>query len=271
MMNSVHRLDGATVQAIDGDIGKVTEFYFDDEKWVIRYLIVETGTWLAERKVLISPYAVMHPMASDGPVRLMLDRVQVRNSPNIDTHQPVSRRHESELLRHYAYPNYWAGAELWGLSGFPFLPLMPVVPPMPDPRAPLTVHLPAADVHLRSSAHVQGYDIQASDGSIGHVGDFVFDESSWALRYIVVDTRNWWPGGKKVLISPQWISSISWEQRSVLVHMTQEQVKASPEYDEALVLDRDYEERLYAAYGKPGYWSNGGNGSDADKGDDAPR
>ncbi len=258
MMNSVKRLDGATIHALDGEIGKVTEVYFDDEKWVIRYLIVDTGTWLAERKVLISPYSVMHPMQVDGPIRLMLNREQVKHSPDVDTHQPVSRRHESEVLRHYSYPDYWVGADLWGMGGFPFLPLMPVVPAVPSaPPSNLHVQMPAEDVHLRSSDHVTGYDIQATDGNIGHVVDFVFDEDSWALRYLVVDTRNWWPGGRKVLISPQWIKSISWELRSVSVHMTCEQIKASPEFDDRLVLSRDYEQRLYAAYGKPGYWDNG--------------
>ncbi len=258
MMNSISRIDGATIQAIDGDIGKVTEAYFDDEKWVIRYLVVDTGNWLASRKVLISPYSVAHPVPADGPIRLLLNRAQVQNSPDIDTHQPVSRRQEREVLRHYAYPDYWGGADLWGVGGFPFLPLMPAVPVLPAvPPSPLQVQMPPEDVHLRSSADVTGYDIQATDGSIGHVSDFVFDEANWALRYIVVDTRNWWPGGRKVLISPAWIKSISWEMRSVSVQMTRERVKASPEFDESLVLDRDYEQRLHEAYGKPGYWDNG--------------
>jgi len=258
MMKSVSHLNGATIQASDGDIGKVTEVYFDDERWVIRYLVVDTGSWLAERKVLISPYSVLHPVNSDGPIRLALNRKQVENSPDIDTHQPISRRHEREVLGYYSYPDYWAGSDLWGVGGLPFLPLMPVAPAVPPVPAPgLRLHLPAEDMHLRSSAEVKGYDIQATDDSIGHVSDFIFDEASWALRYLVVDTRNWWPGGRKVLISPQWIKSISWSDRCVSVQMTREGVKASPEFDESLVLDRDYEQRLYASYGKAGYWDSG--------------
>ncbi len=254
MLKSVSHIQGSTIQAIDGDIGKCTEIYFDDEKWAIRYLIVDTGSWLAERKVLISPYSVMYPMQNDGPIRLMLNRSQVKNSPNIDTHQPISRRHEREQLGYYQYPEYWGGSELWALGGFPFMPMIPeagvVVPPVP----PIEVLTPPEDVHLRSSAHVKGYDIQATDDSIGHVSDFIFDDESWALRYFVVDTRNWWPGGKRVLISPQWIKEISWDKGSVSVLMTREQVRNAPEFDETMVLDRAYEAKLYASYNRPGYW-----------------
>ena len=254
MLKSVSKIQGSTIQAMDGDIGKITEVYFDDEKWAVRYLIVDTGTWLAERKVLISPYSVMQPMKTEGTIRLMLTRDQVKNSPDIDTHQPISRRHERDFFNYYRYPEYWAGNDLWALGGFPFMPLIPEMPVTPMPVPEVQVVMPAADVHLRSSAHVHGYDIQASDGSIGHVMDFIFDDESWALRYLIVDTRNWWPGGKKVLISQQWIDEISWERRHVSVHMTREQVKLAPEFDETLVLDREYERKLYASYERPGYW-----------------
>jgi uncharacterized protein YrrD len=258
MLKSVSHLNGATIHAMDGDIGMVSEVYFDDEKWVIRYLVVDTGSWLAERKVLISPYAVMRPIRSDEPICLMLSRRQVENSPDVDTHQPVSRRHEREVLRYYSYPDYWAGADLWGAGGLPLLPMVADVSPLPS-GPPVTVQVPAEDVHLRSSADVKGYDIQTTDDNIGHVVDFIFDEESWALRYLVVDTSNWWPGGRKVLISPTWIKSISWDLHSVSVRMTREQLKNSLMFDESLVLDRDYEQRLHAAYGEPGYWDIGGD------------
>jgi len=254
MLKSVSHIQGRTIQAIDGDIGKATEIYFDDEKWAIRYLIVDTGSWLAQRKVLISPYAIMQPMQNDGPIRLALNREQVKNSPDVDTHQPISRRQESDQMRYYRYPEYWAGTDLWAMGGFPFMPVVPDAAIAPPAAPEIEVLIPSEDIHLRSSAHVKGYDIQASDGSIGHVSDFIFDDESWALRYLVVDTRNWWPGGKKVLISPQWIDDISWADGAVSVHMTREQVKSAPEFDESLVLDRDYETRLYASYNRPGYW-----------------
>lgn len=256
MLNSVSHIHGATIAATDGDIGHVKDAYFDDEAWTIRYLVVDTGGWLSERKVLISPYSVTQPLRTGERIDVRLNREQVRGSPDIDTHQPVSRRHEREYLSYYAYPDYWGGDGLWAMGGFPILP-----PTGPDPalieaerasRAEREV--PPEDVHLRSAAHVGGYDIQATDGSIGHVKDFIFDDESWAIRYLVVDTRNWLPGGKKVLIAPHWIDAIDWSESKVHVNLSREQIKDSPEYDEGVILSRDYEQRLHDAYGRAGYW-----------------
>jgi hypothetical protein len=262
MLNSLERIGGTAIQASDGAIGEIREAYFDDERWVIRYLVVDTGSWLAERKVLISPYSIVHPLAPGAPIEVRLSRQQVRDSPDIDTHQPVSRRHERDYLGYYAYPDYWGGIDLWAMGGYPLVP--PVEPVLPGRlqeelqprRQDDESQRSPEDVHLRSSAHVTGYDIEASDGSIGHVKDFVFDDESWAIRYLLIDTRNWWPGGKKVLIATHWIDGIDWSESRVRVKLDREQVRASPEYDESMVIDRAYEERLHEAYQRKGYWNH---------------
>jgi len=253
MLNTVKHVCGSTLTATDGAIGQVKEVYFDDVAWAIRYLVVDTGTWLSGREVLISPYSVRQPVGSEGNIDVNLSREQVRNSPVTDTHQPVSRRHERETLGYYGYPEYWGGGDLWAMSALPMLPL----PVGVDSQAELfrrQDEVPAEDVHLRSSVQVTGYDIQASDDSIGHVKDFIFDEASWAVRYLVVDTRNWWPGGRKVLLATRWIDRIDWAEQTVYTTLTRAQVKGSPEYDEAAIIDRDYEQRLHDAYGRQGYW-----------------
>ena len=255
MMNSVGHLTGSTITATDGEIGHVKEVFFDDEAWAIRYLVIDTGTWLSGREVLVSPYAVVQPLGSGKIIDVSLTRQQVNDSPDIDTHQPVSRRHEREYLSYYAYPEYWAGGDLWAMSALPLLP-----PPLPAAveseaeSARREADVPAEDVHLRSSAIVTGYDIQATDDSIGHVKDFIFDDESWAVRYLVVDTRNWWPGGKKVLLATHWIDRIDWADKTVYTKLTREQIKNSPEYEEAKTINRDYEKRLHDAYGRVGYW-----------------
>jgi len=63
--------------------------------------------------------------------------------------------------------------------------------------------------HLRSYKEFKGYDIEASDGKIGHVEDFILKDKTWALRYVVVDTLNWLPGGKKVILSLNWVKFVS--------------------------------------------------------------
>lgn len=255
MLTSISQIQGSTIDASDGSIGTVGEAYFDDQSWAVRYLVVDTGTWLSERKVLISPYVVQQPLDGDKRIGVTLTRQQVENSPHVDTHEPVSRRHEREQARYYAFPEYWGGGGLWAMGAFPVM-----TPVLEDPqlrqaeREALEHDVRSEDVHLRSSAAVIGYDIEASDKSIGHVKDFVFDTESWAVRYLVVDTHNWWPGGKKVLIATHWIDRIDWADKRVYVNLTREQVKASPEYVESLPIERDYETRLHDAYGRRGYW-----------------
>lgn len=255
MLNSLNHLHSSTVTATDGLIGHVKSAFFDDQSWVIRYLVVDAGTWLADRKVLISPYAVRQPLGADENIDVSLTRQQVKKSPDIDTHQPVSRQHEREYLSYYAYPEYWDGGGMWGMGGYPMLPsYLPTSAETETARALRERDIEAADVHLRSSTKVTGYNIEATDGSIGHVKDFIFDDASWAIRYLVIDTRNWWPGGRKVLIATHWIDRIDWATGTVEVTLTREQVRSSPEYVDNVPLIRAYEQRLHDAYNRAGYW-----------------
>lgn len=254
MLKSISQLDGSTISATDGEIGHVKDVYFDDQAWTIRHLVVDTGTWLSERKVLISPYLVKLPLTGERTIPVNLSRQQVETSPNVDTHLPVSRRHEREQARHYAYPDYWDGGGLWAMGALPLVPEPLPAVELQAERLLRDSEVHAEDVHLRSSAAVTGYDIEASDKTIGHVRDFVFDADSWAIRYLVVDTRNWWPGGKKVLVATHWIDRIDWAEKRVYVNLTREQVKQSPEYLEAAPIERDYEQRLHDVHGRRGYW-----------------
>jgi sporulation protein YlmC with PRC-barrel domain len=224
MMNSVSHLNGTALAATDGEIGHVTDVFFDDEAWALRYFVVDTGNFLASREVLISPLAVKHQPLEDGKsIDVDLSRDQVEHSPLIDTHQPVSRRHELEQLRYYGYPTYWNVDTTWGLNAVPL-----VAPLIEEPPIVPVEERGGDDQHLRSCSNVKGYDIHASDGTIGHVADFVFDNDSWKIRYLVVDTRNWWPGGKKVLVGTDSIERIDWSESAVYVNRTREQVRASP-------------------------------------------
>ena len=254
MLNSMSQLSGAKLTAIDGDIGKVEEFFFDDRAWAVRYLVVDTGSWLEQRKVLISPYAVKQPLGGDKHIHTVLTQQQVKQSPDVDTHQPVSRQHERDYFDYYDYPEYWGGSSLWGMEAMPYPPIMRSPTEIAAARALRARDFNASDVHLRSSAHVIGYDIQATDESIGHAQDFIFDDENWAIRYLVVDTRNWWPGGRKVLIGMHWADRIDWATQKVLIRLTREQVMSSPIFDDVSSIHREYETRLHRNYDRQGYW-----------------
>ena len=235
MLQSVNDLTGFHIGAIDGEIGKIDEAYFDDQRWAIRYLIADVGAWLNRRKVLVSPYAVRGIDRRAGRVNTDLTRAQVERSPDIDTSMPVSRQMEAAYTRYYGYPPYWAGgyAGLWGWGA---MPVMGVDTAGRDEalrrelEAESALRKATSDVHLRSSREVTGYHLRATDDSIGHVEDILFDDGNWAINYFVVDTRNWWPG-KQVLISPKRIAEVNWQGRSVMVDLEREEVKASPPYD----------------------------------------
>jgi hypothetical protein len=228
MLRSLKFLEQYMVSATDGDVGNVVNFLLDDEYWFIRYLVVDTGALLNRHEVLISPVSFSEVEWPIQRFHLNLTKDKVKNSPNVETHKPVSRQQEEDFLKYYGYPNYWVYAQASG-SGL-------------------------GDIHLRSAKEVRGYNIQASDESIGHIDDFIVEDDIWEIRYLVIDTSNWW-FGKRVLVAPQWASRISWEQRNILVDMSRQAIKDSPEYDPSVTLNREYETRLHDHYGEQGYWS----------------
>jgi hypothetical protein len=247
MLSTAKTLKGYRLEGLDGKIGKAKEFYFDDRHWTIRYLVADTGYWLPGRQVLISPYSLVAIQRDifDPEIKIDLTKAQIEASPPLDSDKPVSRQCELAFYGHYLFPMYWGGPYSWG--PYPY--------PMRDRGQWKTSTQPekAGDHHLRSTNGVSGHHIQALDGEIGHVADFIIDDETWAIRYLIVDTHNWWPG-KKVLVSPQWIERVSWGERKVFVNLDRETIKQSPEYTEESLLTRDYEIKLHGHYKRKGYW-----------------
>lgn len=229
MLRSTSDLEDYAIHAIDGPIGHVKDFYFDDEAWVIRYLVVETGTWLSSRKVLISPIAIGNPNWTEKALPVSITKEQVKNSPDIDTGMPVSRQHETQYLGYYHYPFYWHGEQI--LIGGSYPNRIPGYAGAEEAYA----RVDAAwrqddDPHLRSCKAVMSHNIHATDGDIGHVQGLLVDEETWAIRYMIVNTSNWWLG-HQVLIAPQWIKDVSWSDATVSVNQTRQAVKDALSYD----------------------------------------
>ncbi len=245
MLNKAKTLMHYKLKGLDGEIGKVKEFYFDDKHWAIRYLVAETGNWLMGRQVLISPYALIAVNKEEQHIAIDLTKKQIEDSPSLDSDKPVSRRFEEAYHGYYRWPMYWGGPYMWGAY--------PYIERDREKWTKSTQSEKAWDLHLRSTHYVSGYHIQAADGEIGHVEDFIVDDETWVIRYLIIDTRNWWPG-KKVLVSPQWIERISWEKSKIFINLSRETIKQSPEYTEESLLTRDYETGLYRHYDRQGYW-----------------
>lgn len=251
MLMNAATLRGFVIRATDGEIGTVVEPYFDDETWAVRYFSVDTGSWLAGRRVLISPMAILGADWQGKRLDVALTRKQVEDSPSIDTQLPVSRRYEAEYLGYYGYPAYWDGPYLWGPSYLP-VGLKVSVSALAESVANGT-QSEFADSHLRSADAVLGYSIDAADGQIGHVCGFVVDDESWSIRYVEVATRDWWPG-KTVLFSPTWVVRVGWLDAKVHVGLLREEIQKAPAYDESMPISREYEDLLHMHYGQPPYW-----------------
>lgn len=251
MLRSIKDLEKCTIGATDGVIGSVQDVYFDDEAWVIRYLVVKTGTWLSDREVLISPYSAREWDWEGKVLPISITREQVKNSPVIDTQKPVSRQQESGYLGYYGYPPYWGGGGFWGPVASPGMRLRQVSNSNKLSEAEV-IRRQHEDPHLRSCNAVVGYHLHASDGEIGHVQGYLVDDNSWAIRFLIVNTSNWWLG-HQVLIAPEWIQSVSWSQSTVTADLERQAVKTSRSYDPNTPLSSDSEASIYKHYGRSAY------------------
>lgn len=241
---------GYGLRATDGAIGSIRDLLFDEVHWAVRWIVVDTGRWLPGRQVLLPPSALGTPDPATREYPVDLSRERIEAAPGLKTDEPVSHQLEMSIYDHYGWDPYWSGGYGYPLAGV--LPLgtyaaaPPVAPDMPERE-------PKGDPNLRSANEVTGYYVKATDDSIGHVEDFMMDEEHWAVRYLLIDTRNWWLG-KVVLISPHWTRDIVWAERKVFVNVARDKVKGAPEYDPSMALDRRYEEQLYGYYGYQPYW-----------------
>lgn len=223
------RAAGIPIEATDGAFGQIHDVYFDDLHWTVRYLAVETGHWLGSRRVLLSPRSVQRISGSHRRAEVALSRQQIRDSPNVDTHKLVERQHEVALHEYYGFPYYWTGDR---------------------PREGVATGPAPADRHLHSARVVIGYAVHAVGGEAGYVEDFLVDDVTWIIRYLVLDSRHLWPG-RRVLLPRDWIGWVSWMEFSVHVDLDRDTIRQAPEYDAARLIDRAYEARLRAHFGEP--------------------
>ncbi len=255
MLRSLKKLEGYAVHATDGEIGVVTNLLLDDQHWGVRYLVVKTGGFLNERSVLISPSAFRHVDDNKRQFHLALSVYKVKNSPNINLDRPVSRQQEEAHHDYYGYGYYWGYPGTWSIGTEPAMlgASNVLAPPATAPDTATSGH--AQDTHLRSASELRGYHIQGSDGDIGHIADFMADDEAWIVRYLVINTSNWWVG-KEVLVAPYWASQVSWAEHKVHLAMSRQEIKASPQWDPTSAISRAFETRLHDHYGRPGYWAS---------------
>jgi hypothetical protein len=226
MLQSIKQLYGNKLGASDGDLGHVKDFYFDDRNWAVRYVVADTGNWLPGRQVLLSPHAFSIRHSADKVMYVNLSRKQIEDGPAMDTHKPVSRQYEEDYHRYYGWPYYWEGDGLWGgTRGFPVLEVPYDF--FPGKRAAADPKPEGADPDLRSTQAVSGYHLQATDGIIGHVCDFLMDDKTWAINQLVVKTGHRFTGAE-VQVPMSQVERISYKESTVYVKLSKEAVEKSP-------------------------------------------
>ncbi len=216
--HSFRSLRSSTIHATDGEIGSVDDLLFDDRNWTVRHVVVDTGTWLPGRKVLV-PRNLLAEHDDDGDtLHVDLTVSEVREAPGIEDDPPRSRQNSLVFMDFYwlAFP--------WG--GFIGAPTSAASPPPVDPKQATPEEREA--LHLRSADEVQGYRVQASDRSLGHIQDFVVDCRTWRISHVVVDTRNWLPG-RHVVVEVDVIAGMDAGERQVDIRLTADEIRARPE------------------------------------------
>jgi hypothetical protein len=246
MLRPIKNIEGYTVRATDGDVGKVRSFYFDSHDWVVRYMVVE----LDERIVLLSPVVLGEPDPQEKVMHVHLTTDKVRNSPDWNTDRPVSRQHETDLYNYYGWPYYWdPGTITGGLASVPAANLMADY----ESQARQDKLEKPEDPDLHSTREVLGYHIEARDGGIGRIEDFIIEDENWHIMYMVANTGGFLTG-HNVIIAPSWIREVSWADKQVHVDLERETIRNSPEYDPQNLIDREYENSLYEHYRRDKYW-----------------
>lgn len=244
MVFSVSDFKGASLHATDGDVGSLRDLYFDDDKWVVRYFIVETGPLIFGKEVLISPASVEALDSREAAIYVDLGVDEIKGSPSIDLRKPVSRREEERFLQYYNLTPYWAGPDIWASAAYArgLPPLEEAGPEIENANTP-----GESERRLRSCAEIHGYGVEGTDGSAGYVEDFLVEYQTCRIRYLVVDTHKLLPG-KRVLVSPEWVEEIRWADRTVGVGLRTDVVRSALSYSGVTELDDEYERALHEHY-----------------------
>lgn len=258
MLRKLQNLKGFTIHGKDDDLGKVEDFYFDQHRFVLRYIVVDTGSWLKNEQTLISTNAFKQVNYEQKEILVDLTSDELEEAPSLEKNRSVSKVMEEKIVKHFDWPIYWTSPLT---SDGPAIQAGSIIRENLFNFDDLTDEEKRAEEeeiesNLRSFNEVRGYHIQAEDKEFGHLEDLFVDEENWVIRYLLIDTRNILPG-KDVLIAPEWLQNISWNQEKIFVSKTKKEIKNAPEYKEekaGYLVHRDYEQKLYDHYDEIKYW-----------------
>jgi hypothetical protein len=245
MLLRVASLNAYKLRGLDGDIGAVQRFYFDDQCWTIRYLAAATGNWLGDKQLLISPHALAGVATDRREIAVALTKEQIEAGPLLPREKTLSQEFESSYFEFFRWPVYWSGPHQWGAHPY-------IVRDQQRKRAAGS-RVKGWTPRLHSIDEMTRHHIQAPDGDVGRIVDFLVDDDTWEIRYFIIARRDWWLQ-RHVLVAPEWIKQVSWETSKVYVDLSRGQVRRSPAFSANTPLTRADEIRLHRHYRRLGYW-----------------
>jgi uncharacterized protein YrrD len=238
MLTSYSQLNGCHLHATDGDIGSCKDILFNEQDFVVRYLVADTNKWLPlSRQVVISPISISKLNPDGHEIQVTMSKEDIKNSPSIDDCQPISRQYETLLMKYYGYGYYWTGTGYWGEYSHPT-----DLVDQPDIEAD-NADLPEPN-HLRSCDEVIDYEAETKNGHSGHIADFIIDSDTWAVTHCVVDTNNWLPGGKQHVINVNQIKKFTWASQQASFKLSSNEIEAAIVFDPERLNDPTYQQAL---------------------------
>lgn len=250
MLRRIRELGTYRLHATDGDIGHLEQFYFDDRDWTINYFVLDIGSWLHGKKVLMSPIAITEVDNTTRTINASFTKQQVQESADVNTHKPVGLQQPHDYYLYFGWPHYVGlnalkESRIRSISGEEYQP----------ERVEMSEHSfePSYEEHLRSSKVVSRYNIMAVDGEIGQIEDGVVDDQTWTIRYLVVAVRNWW-SATKILLPTDCILWMSWAESNAYVSLTRKRIATAPVFDPERPVTREFELDVYNHFRRIPYW-----------------
>jgi hypothetical protein len=245
MKRSIKELLGYSLHAKDGTKGTVRDFLFDEESWTIRYMRTGIGNMFVDKKVLIPRVFFGKPEQSKREFLIQMTKDEMKRSPKVEEHKPVSRKFEESLNQFYNIENYWSTSYAPSFG----VPEM-VVPQHHLKELPKTIKEPHVDSSLRSFQEVSGYLIECQDEKHGYMTDFIVEDENWKIVYIIIDIGNLFETDKRVMLAVNWINEIDYKDQKIAINQTSKVLEKAPPFDPSSPVNSEYEKNIYDYYGR---------------------
>ncbi len=247
MKHRLKDITGLTIETTDGTKGKIKDFLFDEDKWIVRYIEADFGGFFKDKRILLPINVFIDHLWDSKHISINIAKEDIDKSPSPEDKPTVSREYEKELMKHYGYASYWSPGYIPPTHTGLYYPARPMNVPTKE-ISEEKISEEKLDTKLRSFNEVKGYHILATDGHLGHLEDMIVDDADWQMIYVIIDTSNWLPWSKKVILLINWLDEISFETHEVSINVHTDVIKDAPEFNTDKSVEESFEKALLDYY-----------------------